>query len=404
MPPSSRQRQSYKLNSASRNSTPRSNRSLHSTALSPSKLSPTKKPQKVLKEHPLVLVHVTLLPIPLQNYSQEILESVLPPRTLENWMLLRRTVTETMLERGILIPHPREDYELLEERLLESLELKVPRILKCGHFHLPEGEGEEEHEEVYESDQDADICDDCGRRVRDGRSGVGSGNKRWDIKIYAANGLMRAGAWSAAWREMERVDVEIGVWLDEEQKRELELRREEEFRAKALLHLEEVQHHAEPESTHSDRIREIYGADAQAYVDGFVEPPVTRKRSYTRPRQSQQNVSIWILLRNYLHLILQDRRNLAILLLSLVIMIISIGRGIPHKTTSTALDDPRINPGTSGAEQTERSILPDSILIPDHTPPKAAISRALPSISTVPSQDERTRSERLDSVVDTEGK
>ena len=51
-------------------------------------------------------------------------------------------MTQTILERGALIPQPRENYKLLEERLLKSLELKVPRILKYGHFYKEEGKGE----------------------------------------------------------------------------------------------------------------------------------------------------------------------------------------------------------------------------------------------------------------------
>ena len=120
----------------------------------------------------------------------------------------------------------------MEERLLESLELKQPRILKCGHFHLsPEEEAEvldsDDNSEADDAD-DLDICADCGRRIRDGRFGdAGTGSKRWDIKIFAANGLMRAGAWGTAWREMERVDVEILPAMEERMRRELEARREE---------------------------------------------------------------------------------------------------------------------------------------------------------------------------------
>ena len=328
------QQQRYKLTTPSRNGTPRSVRSHHSGMRSASRLSPTKK---LKKEYPLVLLHVTLLPLAL-SYSSEVLESVLPGYILENWKLLQEKATETVLQRGILIPHPREDYDLLEERLLESLELKLPRILKCGHFHLdPDEEAElvDLDTDAFNDDEDddADICDDCGRRVRDGRFGSGTGSRRWDIKVYAANGLMRAGAWGAAWREMERVDVEILPWMEEDMKRELELRKEEEER-----HMME-QRQVQPEKTvrgggsskglDDARMREIYGEEAQAYVDGLVNEeqaplsPPPRKRH--REKRRQQDVPLWTLLRNYIYLAAQDPRNVALGVLSMLVLFLSLG-------------------------------------------------------------------------------
>jgi hypothetical protein len=320
--PSSQQR--HKLYTPSRQCTPRSTRSQRSAMSSPSKLNPTKR---IKKEYPLVLLHVTLLPIPLV-YSQEIMESVLPPSILENWKLLQEKATDTVLERGILIPHPKEDYDLLEERLLESLELKIPRILKCGHFHLsPEEEADVLAESDHEEDlDDADICLDCGRRIRDGRYGsAGTGSKRWDIKLFAANGLMRAGAWSAAWREMERVDVEILPWMEEDMKRELELRREEEDRAKVEAREEGVG------GLDDERLREIYGGDSQAYVDGLVDTshfhaPTTPQRTPQKAsRLRQEDEPLWDLFRDYIYHAAQDRRNVAIFLLSILVMFLSMG-------------------------------------------------------------------------------
>ncbi|MCJ1226881.1 hypothetical protein MMC12_003536 [Toensbergia leucococca] len=324
----------YQLKSPSRNGTPRSTRSYHSTTRSPSKLSPTKKPKK---EYPLVLLHVTLLPITFP-YSSEAIESVLPGYILENLNLLREKATDTVLDRGVLIPHPREDYDLLEERLLESLELKLPRILKCGHFHLSPDEEADilADEDSYDSDDnDADICDDCGRRLRDGRFGSGTGSRRWDIKIYAANGLMRAGAWGAAWREMERVDVEILPWIAEDMKRELELRREEEEQ-----HVPEQEEEIAPESTGNRnqtdqaRLREIYGEDPQACVDSQDDglgddphpwPPSTQNHPSISHRPSpQHNVPLSQLLKAYLHNTARDRRNIAIFLLSLLVLYLAI--------------------------------------------------------------------------------
>ena len=338
--PCSQQRRG--LHTPSRHGTPRSTRSHRSVMSSPSKLSPTKK---MKKEYPLILLHVTLLRMPL-SYSPEILETVLPPSILANWKLLQEKATDTVLERGILIPHPREDYDLLEERLLESLELKIPRILKCGHFHL----SPEEADVVAESDSeaetdanDADICLDCGRRVRDGKFGsAGTGSKRWDIKLFAANGLMRAGAWSAAWREMERVDVEILPWMEEDMKRELELRREEDERARA----EEA--HAQREEgvagLDEARLREIYGHDAQAFVDGLGDEMPADASTHQRtpgemPIRGKEIVPLWDLLRDYIYHAAQDRRNLTILFLSIVVLFLSMGSFTSNRGSSEIMID-----------------------------------------------------------------
>ena len=328
--PSSQHRQ--KLYTPSRQCTPRSARSHRSAMGSPSKLSPTKK---LKKEYPLVLLHVTLLPIPLV-YSQEVMENVLPPSILENWKMLQEKATDTVLERGVLIPHPKEDYDLLEERLLESLELKIPRILKCGHFHLsPEEEADaatnSDNDDLDTDANDLDICLDCGRRIRDGKYGsTGTGSKRWDIKLFAANGLMRAGAWSAAWREMERVDVEILPWMEEDMKRELELRKEEEERAKREAREEGVG------GLDDERLREIYGGDAQAFVDGFADarPAVAETPAPLRKREqlSKEDIPLWDLFREYIRHAAQDRRNVAIFFLSMLVLVLSMGSFSSNKT------------------------------------------------------------------------
>ena len=331
--------------------------------------SPTKT---VKKEHPLVLLHITLLPIPYQ-YTLEVLESALPPTVFANWKLILERTTPTVLHRGVLIPHPREDYDLLEERLLESLELKQPRILKCGHFHLS---SEEEADIDASEDQDADdlvdedICDDCGKRIRDGKYGdVGTGSKRWDVKVFAANGLMRAGAWSAAWREMERVDVEMLPWMEERMKKELEVRSEEHIRLKQE---EEMARKEEGVAGLDDeRLREIYGQEAsllgtpakariQDQIDGLRDgtPPspqadaahgMPRSPSqspfrFGTPHRDQANeMPLWDLLRNYLYLAAQDPRNLAIWALTAVVLFLSV-RSVSTPTPALPALTPRGTP------------------------------------------------------------
>ena len=345
--PSSQRKRLYTPSRQS--STPRSGRSGHRST--PSKLMNSSPVKTIKKEHPLVLLHITLLPIP-HHYGLEILEAVLPSTIFANWKLLLERTTPTVLHRGVLIPHPREDYDVLEERLLESLELKQPRILKCGHFHLSPEEAadiEASEDEDEEDLADADICDDCGRRIRDGRYGdAGTGSKRWDVKVFAANGLMRAGAWNAAWREMERVDVEILPWMEESLRRELEFRSEEEEQVKRE---EKIVRKEGVTGLDDERLREIYGQDAsilgtaakvraQDEVDGLTDgttPPtqagvannLPRSPSqspfkFDTPRRQTEDVPLWDLLRNYLYLAAQDPRNIAIWALSVVVLFLSI--------------------------------------------------------------------------------
>ena len=298
-----------------------------------------------------MLLHVTLLPLPT-HYSSEVLEAVLPTTVLANWNLLQEKATKTVLERGVLIPHPREDYDLLEERLLETLELKQPRILKCGHFHLsPEEEADvlqqDSDSEEDSGAEDAEICDDCGRRIRNGRFGdAGTGSKRWDIKIFAANGLMRSGAWSAAWKEMERVDVEITPWMEDSMKRELELQREDEEQQRS-----ETEHRVREEGVGSlddERLREIYGQNAQDFVDGLADEESMRspavETSPKRPEtqeaaaepQPKGEVPLQELLMRYLYSAIQDRRNIVIFLLSMLLLLASL-RGQTPQSAPEAL-------------------------------------------------------------------
>ena len=393
--PSSQQR--YKITMPSRNGTPRSVRSHHSGMRSASTLSPTKK---MKKEYPLVLLHVTLLPIAL-SYSTEVLESVLPGYILENWKLLQEKATNTVLERGILIPHPREDYDLLEERLLESLELKLPRILKCGHFHLDPDEeadlAESDAEHSDEDDNDMDICDDCGRRVRDGRFGTGTGPRRWDIKLFAANGLMRAGAWGAAWREMERVDVEILPWMEEDMKRALELRKEEE-ESHTLTQQEAQQAEissSRPKSSGPDdaRMREIYGEDAQAHIDGLSEEktPLSHAPKRRRSRRQQHDIPLLDLLRNYVYLAAQDRRNIAICLLSILVLFLFLG-SLRQPAQPPLSPYPIVPPPVANAGNPVGDVLGSHASIPGAVTPTMSMSEPPPA--PIPSSSDAQTAKR----------
>ena len=186
------------------------------------------------KEYPLVLLHVTVLPL-IWSYSHVITTSELPDsleRVNENWRLLQDKLGDIVLDRGILLPHPQDSYEILEERLLEALELPVwprARILSCGHYLSPDTPSSEDEGAAYSEsgtklEGDRRWCDVCGQGMRlEGLDVAGrKGEKRFRTKIYASNGLMTAGAWAACWREMERIDVEIEPFVEEKLVKKLE--------------------------------------------------------------------------------------------------------------------------------------------------------------------------------------
>jgi len=173
------------------------------------------------KRFPLILLHITALPLSI-SWTHQAMRETLPQHILDNLQLLKSKLSPTVLKRGILIPHPRDDYELLEEKLLEALDLQEPRISKCGHYrnrHSTDSDLTHASSSTdsgvgssVEDGSDEEHCSTCHHHLL----AAGSGKKKWTIKVYAANGLMRASAWHAAWSEMERVDVEIMPWIKDE--------------------------------------------------------------------------------------------------------------------------------------------------------------------------------------------
>ncbi|KAL9620841.1 MAG: hypothetical protein Q9160_004622 [Pyrenula sp. 1 TL-2023] len=332
--------------SNTRSSTPvspskRHSRSMHSTPQKP----------RVKKEYPLVLLHCTLLPpvLPLHTKITDpmLLHEILPQEYWRRWKLLNDKVIDNgeVSARGVLIPHPQGDYDLLEERLLESLELAKPRI-RSGHFlgdDQPNSSSKEDEsaealerggeEEQADAAQQGTKCPDCGTRVLEDVDR----DRKWEIKVYAANGLMRAGAWSAAWNEMEKVDVEVGVWLPEAVRRQIE----ETLHDVGIDAADPQQPATEPEpapapseSVDDARRREIYGENAQNdqdKIDGLFEDDSTIKPSRRRHRAQRkshqeehfrvrEDPDLKTLLMNYIQVLSQDTRNVAIALLSIVVL------------------------------------------------------------------------------------
>ncbi|KAM7206402.1 hypothetical protein V8F20_002751 [Naviculisporaceae sp. PSN 640] len=207
---------------------------------------------KSRREAPLVLLHVTVLPLRWMwgdilncldalngktfGENKELFEASEQLKSLrDSWRELQDHVSDTVLERGVLIPHPQNDYEVLEERLLESLDLPLrrrARILECGHYLGPSNEfGDEEEydesEDEYASqsgettgrEEKRHWCNTCRNEIKYEDLGPG---KVFRVKVYASNGLMRAGAWEACWKEMERVDIEVEPIVEMSVQNELE--------------------------------------------------------------------------------------------------------------------------------------------------------------------------------------
>ncbi|KAI4862419.1 hypothetical protein F4820DRAFT_430582 [Hypoxylon rubiginosum] len=209
---------------------------------------------KSRKEAPLVLLHVTLLPLRwvwgdlLNNLDTDELSD--QAKTLrESWRILQDRIGDTVIERGILLGHPQNDYEVLEERLLEALELpfrRRARILECGHYIGPSNEGclteDEESEDEWGSVRSRNSsrrhwCGTCKSEIRYDSLGT---DKIFRVKVYASNGLMKAGAWGACWKEMERVDAELEPIVELDVQEEL-------VRLAATQQEREFTHHEEAE-------------------------------------------------------------------------------------------------------------------------------------------------------------
>lgn len=226
---------------------------------------------------PLVLLHVTLLPLrwaygEVVNYfeGKKIPPALFSSEGIKNlrgaWRQLQDRLGDTEMERGILLPHPQNDYEILEERLLEALELPLrrrARILECGHYLGPSNEmtPSSDLDDDSEDTSDSEYSDASGKKEKRHWCKTCRGDIKYEelgservfrIKVYASNGLMSPGAWEACWKEMERVDIEVepitgspiqhdlsklGAMFDQEHQQRLDQQNEEQER----LQLEEEQ-------------------------------------------------------------------------------------------------------------------------------------------------------------------
>ena len=128
-------------------------------------------PREHERKAPLVLLHITLLLLP--GAEDVVLQHITP----------------TTFERGLLVEHPRGDYNLLEEMILDGLGL------------------DDDDYPLEETASKAEEEDSSWEKALNVPSTPGK--KPWQLRVYASNGLMTPGAWKRVWSEMERIDVEI---------------------------------------------------------------------------------------------------------------------------------------------------------------------------------------------------
>ncbi|CAD0106382.1 unnamed protein product [Aureobasidium uvarum] len=311
---------------------------------------------------PLVLLHVTVLP-PRLPWNRTVLDAILPPELKRQFGVLRAATSGLVAQRGILIAHPREEFELLEESVLEALDLLPERIGYDGQYRprtpntVTEGEANDEETEMS-------ICNTC-QRVHVGDA--------WYTRVYAANGLMRAGAWSACFSEMERVDCEVRPCISEHICRRLdEMQLAEDIANQRGSHdpatrsKHELQSAGRPKQQLQSQIMAPDQGQAAVVTDQQHNPnsqskPSTVSRHATGPYNDlppiyqAKDVPLSLLLRNYLYLVLRDRRNLAIFFLALTLLASTIyGMLAPREFVANeinlstsqvqAVDEPSIPP------------------------------------------------------------
>jgi hypothetical protein len=272
---------------------------------------------------PLVLLHITVLP-PRLPWNRAVLDATLPPELKRQFGVLRAATSGLVAQRGILIAHPREEFELLEESVLEALDLLPERIGYDGQYRprtpntLMEDEGDDDE------DAKTPVCETC-QRVHIGDA--------WYTRVYAANGLMRAGAWGACWSEMERVDVEVRPCISEHICRRLdEMQLAEDTTNERASHcppaqsLPEIQLAETPKRQILAPTKETTMVTVETQHTSDTQPKPTKSRPVSildndlPPIYQPKDVPLRLLLRNYFYLVLRDRRNVAIFFLALALL------------------------------------------------------------------------------------
>lgn len=189
------------------------------------------------------------------------------------------------------------------------------------------------------------------------------------MKVFAANGLMRSAAWTAAWSDMESVDVEILPWISEHMRRELDERMEQERASQEVAHkedeaariariVEEQVYHALQEH----RLREAETAEWRSdnhppYEDDPIATPwrfPDAQKSGPIPHaettpvhvrddatlvDERPQIPISILLKNYAFLLVQDWRVITTIVSSLLMaLMVSYLMIWPHLSGLSTVD------------------------------------------------------------------
>jgi hypothetical protein len=202
---------------------------------------------------------------------------------------------------------------------------------------------DEEGREQYFQGNERKWCDICGRDVKYDQQMSGSMERRFRVKIYASNGLMRAGAWAACWREMERVDVELEPYVEGDLAVELEnlasssphvpvaepadedefVDEEEELeQARKKKDLEKEQISQEEEQMRrkimeEERLREIYGHDKHASLP-------EQQHNDPQAQVPRHGDSLPELLLAAFKVAMKDTKNVAIVVLSVLVILLAL--------------------------------------------------------------------------------
>jgi len=201
---------------------------------------------------------------------------------------------------------------------------------------------------------------------------------KWTIKVFAANGLMRASAWATAWSEMERVDVEILPYIDAEMRSRLDARMEEkelqervaqeaeDNRAQELMESRLILAQDQQRAFHMSSRPMLLRSARSSYLGAmnmaddlslnfefqtsasprnpepldFADPglfPDTQLPPVYRPA----DIPLSTLMKNYVYLLAQDRRNVALFILSIVALWMSLRAATvtsPPRAATAVLD------------------------------------------------------------------
>lgn len=292
---------------------------------------------------PLVLLHVTLLPVTLP-WSRETVNMSLPESIQNNLALLKSRFSDTILRRGLLIPHPQDDFQGLEERVLEALDLDHCDPGFCESWAVDEKPTSNDSDDGLQGR--CEMCDDVkcfGRELE----------KKWEVRVYAANGLLRMGAWNACWSEMERVDVEIAPYIPHHVRRNLD-----EIQSGSDCQEEHSSSEAARETSLDEQPRETSDRQedttatllaANSFPDARLGPAqgrpteASKRRAYGKVDKSlpvvykPKDVPLRVLLGNYIYLLAQDRRNIAIVFL-LSTLVFSTIQGLGAQEAGAATD------------------------------------------------------------------